>query len=120
MIAQPDTELKHRVEMKSLGATIKLLREAQGMSASELADKLDVNKSYVSLLESDARKPSVDVLQKLAKTLRVPMNFLVEVATGTSEPSAHRELRGVLDEFDALERKLNLVIKKLPRRSTTP
>ena len=65
---------------KNLGETIKLLRNAKDFTAVELADQIGVNKSYVSLLENNARRPSIDVLSKLATCLDVPLSFLVEVS----------------------------------------
>jgi transcriptional regulator with XRE-family HTH domain len=114
---QPDTETKHRVEMKSLGATIRLLREVKGLSATAFASTLGVDKSYVSLLESDTRKPSVELLNKIANTLGVPLDFLVQVVT--ERPQADCEITGILDEFDELERRLNRVLSKVSRRTKT-
>ena len=99
---------------KTLGETIKLLRDAKGFSAMELAEFIEVNKSYVSLLESDARRPSIDVLSKLASSLDVPLSFLVEVSTGETNKQ-NRALRDVFKEFEAVERKLKNVIGKLSR-----
>ena len=102
--------------MKSLGATIRLLRESHGMNAIELAKAIEVDKSYISLIESDARKPSVELLNKLAAKLRVPLDFLVDMAI-ERERDKNCELGNIFTEFEALERKLKNVIGKKPRRT---
>ena len=103
---------------KTLGETIKLLRDARGLSAMQLAKEIGVNKSYVSLLESDTRRPSIDVLNKLASELHVPLSFLVEVSTGETSKQ-NRALKNVFQEFEAVERKLKNVIGKLSRPKKT-
>lgn len=100
---------------KTLGETIKLLRDANAISASKLAEEIGVNKSYVSLLESDARRPSIDVLQGVASALNVPLSFLVEISTGEATGKENRALKNVFQEFDEVERKLKNVIGKLSR-----
>ena len=112
-ITQLQTEII--IMNKSLGETIKLLRHANDFSASELAEKIGVNKSYVSLLESDSRTPSINVLKDLATELNVPLSFLVEVSTGEESGKKNQNLRSVFSEFEALERKLKNVISKLSR-----
>jgi transcriptional regulator with XRE-family HTH domain len=104
---------------KSLGETIKLLRVANRISATDLADKISVKKSYVSLIESDTRRPSVDVLKEIATALNVPLSFLVEVSTGEASEKRNQPLKDVFQEFDEVERKLRNVIAKLSGSSKT-
>ena len=102
--------------MKTLGATIKMIRESHGLSAVELAKAIDVDKSYVSLIESGTRKPSVEMLNKLATELRVPLDFLIDTAIERKSESLS-ELGNIFSEFEALERKLKNVLAKQSRRS---
>lgn len=57
---------------------LKTLREARGLNQVELAAKAKVTTAYVSLLEAGKKKnPSLDVLQRLAKALGVPVAELL-------------------------------------------
>ena len=61
------------------GMKIKTLREAKGWSQVELAKQARVARPYLVRLESGERKnPSLDILQRLAKALGVPVAGLLE------------------------------------------
>jgi transcriptional regulator with XRE-family HTH domain len=63
-----------------IGARLKRLREARGVSQLELAKRAKVAQGYISELESGTkgRRPGIAVLQRLAKALKVPMTDLLE------------------------------------------
>jgi transcriptional regulator with XRE-family HTH domain len=71
----------------SLGRNIRLVRTARGLALSELAGEAGISSSYLSLIESDRRHPSLRVLRLLAERLRVPTSVLLW-ETGPSEGSA--------------------------------
>lgn len=67
---------------ETVGQRIKRFREERDLTASELADKAGVAKSYLSTLEHDevgtnARRPSADTLYRIAKVLGVAMSDLL-------------------------------------------
>lgn len=47
------------------------LRQAKGLSQEELADRADINRNYVGLLEREEHAATVDMLEKLAAVLEV-------------------------------------------------
>ena len=54
------------------------LRQAKGLSQEELADRADINRNYVGLLEREEHAATVDMLEKLAVVLEVePQAFFV-------------------------------------------
>jgi len=58
---------------------LKTLRTAQDMGLRELAKKAKVPPGYLAELEAGKKKnPSLDVLQRLAKALGVPVTELLE------------------------------------------
>lgn len=63
----------------SLGARIRALREAQGISLTQLATASSLSKGYLSTIESDATgaNPTLDVLTKIASALDVTVGDLV-------------------------------------------
>ena len=69
-----------RPRKETLGLRIKKYREERGMTATQLADKADISKSYLSELEAapdDARGPSANVLYRIADALGVAMSDLL-------------------------------------------
>jgi transcriptional regulator with XRE-family HTH domain len=68
------------------GHEVALLREQQGMSQADLAEKCGVNPSYMSLLESGGRQPSSAVTFKIASALGVA--FAAITRTKGLEPAS--------------------------------
>ncbi len=58
---------------------LKALRKRQGMSQAALADRVKVSDAYIAMLETGIRKnPSLPVLRRLAKALKVKVAELLE------------------------------------------
>ena len=56
---------------------LRRLRNAQGLSQEELADRADVNRNYVGMLEREEHAATIDMLEKLADVLDIdPVEFL--------------------------------------------
>ncbi|WP_077328071.1 helix-turn-helix domain-containing protein [Virgibacillus siamensis] len=61
-----------------IGETIKKLRQDKKMSISELADKADVAKSYLSSIERNLQSnPSIQFIEKISTVLGVSVNELI-------------------------------------------
>ena len=58
-------------EKKGLGNVLKLLRIAKEMSIKDLATQMSVSSTYISEVESNNKKPSLDMLTKYSETLGV-------------------------------------------------
>lgn len=56
---------------------LKLLREEQELSKKDLADKLKLSPSTISMLELRERQPSLDVLNQLADYFNVDTDYLL-------------------------------------------
>lgn len=85
---------------------LKILREEKGISQTELAKRLGVNKSLISAYENQERLPSLNVLSKLAYHFNVSMEFLlginknktVDVSSLTTEQIA--AVTNVINQFE--------------------
>lgn len=53
-------------------------REALGISQEDLADRAGLHRTYVSGVERGVRNPTVTVLEKLAKALKVKSSTLLD------------------------------------------
>jgi len=56
---------------KQLGENIKKVREKSGKTQEELAEKAGIHVSYLSRIERGVVNPSVEVLENIAKVLKV-------------------------------------------------
>ena len=61
---------------QDIGTFIRTQREAAQVSVRQLAEKAGVSNPYLSQIERGLRKPSADVLQQIAKALRVSAEVL--------------------------------------------
>ena len=62
-----------------LSVIITKLREGQGLTQRDLANKAKVTAAYVAMIETGVRKnPSLAILKRLAKALGVPVTTLLE------------------------------------------
>ncbi len=69
-----------------IGSFIRSQRELAQVSVRQLAEKSGVSNPYLSQVERGLRKPSADVLNQIAKALRVSAEVLY-VRAGILEPS---------------------------------
>ena len=58
---------------------LKSLRTKKGLSQTQLATKLWLNKSIISAYETEQRSPSLDVLIKLSYEFNVSMEYLLGI-----------------------------------------
>lgn len=65
--------------IKEFAENIKNLRIKKGLTQSQLADRLWLNKSIISAYENEQRMPSLDVLIKLSYEFNVSMEYLLGV-----------------------------------------
>ncbi|MDP3495567.1 MAG: helix-turn-helix transcriptional regulator [Hyphomonadaceae bacterium] len=63
---------------KRVGANLRRVREAQGISQEDLADRAGLHRTYVSGVERGVRNPTVKVLDKTAKALKVKPSVFLE------------------------------------------
>lgn len=75
------------MSLPDYGKIVRIVRAALGVEQQALAKLLKCDKSYLSLLESGKRKPSVDLLERLAKVAELPVSQLVELGEGYGIPS---------------------------------
>lgn len=61
---------------ETVARNLRRLRQAKGLSQEELADRADINRNYVGMLEREQHAATIDMLEKLADVLETdPMEF---------------------------------------------
>lgn len=64
--------------LSALGWRIRKLREEEGWTQETLAEKTDLDRSYIAGIEAGLRNPSLKALRKLAKGFGLSMAQFVE------------------------------------------
>ncbi len=61
-----------------LGANVRRLRVEKGWTQEDYADRAGIHRTYVSDIERGRRNPTITVVEKLAKALKVSASVLIE------------------------------------------
>lgn len=59
------------------GHRIKLLRESKGYTQEQLAEKLNISRSYLSKLEIGERSSSIDLLIEISECFDITLDYLI-------------------------------------------
>ena len=75
-------------------AALKLVRQFHNLSLTDLAERLDVSKSYLSQIEHGNKKPSLDLLEAYASTFKMPLSHLLLFSenVGATDPASRVKL----------------------------
>jgi transcriptional regulator with XRE-family HTH domain len=60
------------------GEVIRELRKERNLSQEELADKADVHRTYIGMIERGEKNITLENIQKLAKALNVSLKSIFE------------------------------------------
>lgn len=61
----------------SFGSILKKIRQDNSLTQEELAKKIETSRSNIANYENDKNMPSIDVLDKLAKTFNCSIDYLL-------------------------------------------
>jgi len=67
-----------KTSLKTLGQRIKKARKNKGLLQVDLAVRVGVSTGYIGSIEQGIRYPSLKVLQKIAKQLKVNLSQLLQ------------------------------------------
>lgn len=81
---QERTALLDVTEAGSVGANIRLLRTAKGMTLDKLASMSELTRGYISLVERGLKMPSIAALLRIAEALEVKAAYFFDP---NSEPA---------------------------------
>lgn len=101
-----------KMRLETLGEFLKDQRRGAQLTLRQLADQAGVSNPYLSQIERGLRKPSAEVLQQLAKALRISAETLY-IRAGILDPEEHSarsvEL-AVLADLDLTERQKQVLL----------
>jgi transcriptional regulator with XRE-family HTH domain len=64
---------------------IKIIRSVKNLEQRQLAKKIGVDSSYISLIESGKRTPSEKIITKISKELTIPNNLILLLSSEENE-----------------------------------
>ena len=94
-------------EVQMIGLRISYFRKLNGMTQKELAEKVGINKNYLSHIESGSTEKviSLPLLIKISKTLNVELALLVDLADmNSTKNDVLRQMEEVKTMFDEVKR----------------
>lgn len=89
-----------------LGALIKEIRKARGLTQEQLAEKIDVDQKHVSRIELGKSFPSIVRLEKMADALNVPLMGFFDFLHLEEDDDVIVNLEAMLMELDGNSRKI--------------
>jgi len=93
-----------------IGTFIRTQREAAQVSVRQLAEKAGVSNPYLSQIERGLRKPSAEVLNQIAKALRVSAEVLY-IRAGILEPGEPSAVRhAIVNDIAITERQKQVLL----------
>ena len=93
-----------KVDYKFIGKRVKASRLNRHLTQEELAEKTGVSDVFISYIETGLRRPSFDTIIKIARTLDVLIDSLVNNDSLFRLPEGYRELYEILFDCDSMER----------------
>lgn len=79
------------------GTKLKRLRTMKGLTQAEFAEQIGRTQGAVGLYERGARKPSIEVLEKIASVFGVDPNYLLQ---DSNEKADYKEIVKLTGEYD--------------------
>jgi transcriptional regulator with XRE-family HTH domain len=100
------------VNVSSIGAFIRDQREQAKISIRQLAQAAGMSNPYLSQIERGLRKPSADILQQIAKGLRISAEVLYDQAEFLEDRTEGISVRGaVLADANLTERQKQVLVE---------
>ena len=104
-----------------IGKRIQQLRDAAGLTQSQLADRAGVNAEHISRIERAEKGPSIELLDRVAGALGVSIKALFDFEEEPAEDARKTAIASLLDSADdrtrdVAEAVLEVLIRKLEER----
>ena len=72
--------------IKAFGLVVKEMRKAQGLSQEALADEAQLDRTFISQLETGTKQPSLTTIFRMAAAMRVSASDLLRRVEARLEP----------------------------------
>lgn len=99
-----------RMKLGELGEFIREQRRSSRLSLRKLSDLAGISNPYLSQIERGLRKPSAEILQSIAKALRISAETLYVRAGILDEDREHDLVAEILKDGSITERQKQVLI----------
>lgn len=100
----------HRMKLAELGSFIREQRRGARLSLRKLSDLAGISNPYLSQIERGLRKPSAEILQAIAKGLRISAETLYIRAGILDEDRDHDLVAEILKDGSINERQKQVLV----------
>jgi transcriptional regulator with XRE-family HTH domain len=76
-----------------LNKALRLMRVFHDLSQKDLAEKLNISKSYLSEIESGKKQPTLPLLERYSQVFDVPVSSIMFFSEHIGERLSHQKLR---------------------------
>ncbi|MBQ8681519.1 MAG: helix-turn-helix transcriptional regulator [Bacilli bacterium] len=83
-----------------IGSKIRMLRDNHNISQEKLANILNINRNYLSRIETGKSEPSLKVLKDVAKYFKVDITTLMDIQTNGS--NSEEKIKKIIDGCEHL------------------
>ncbi|OPH54979.1 hypothetical protein BC351_30120 [Paenibacillus ferrarius] len=81
------------------GTRLRSLRKKTGLTMKELGSKFNLAESTISGYENGARKPDIEIMEKIADYFEVSVDYLLGRATDQEQSTVGRSLLQGADQY---------------------
>ena len=100
----------------NIGKNIRFIRKQKQLTQSELANKMNISRSYLGDLENNRRNPSIETVSALANALDINIDEILKSSNSPNSPNSPNEV-GV--RISNIRRNLGLSMEELGKRLDT-
>lgn len=61
----------------NIGHALKEIRKGKGLTQKQLAGKINISNTYLSEIENNTRRPSIEVIKGISDALDIPFVYLI-------------------------------------------
>lgn len=112
-----ETDGDCRKELKCIGLRIAYFRKLKNVTQAELADKLAINKNYLSHIESGSANKAVSLplLISISKALDVELSLLTDLSDLNKNELGGfvRDIRQIFEEMKELNAELDKMLEQI-------
>lgn len=96
----------------SLGSNIQMHRKLNGYTQKQLAEKINLSRTYLADIEKDRYNPSLETLKSIAEALNVSLSELVPEAN-KSITEIEADVKEMINKISKLSKEDREKIKKM-------
>ncbi|MCM1047001.1 MAG: helix-turn-helix domain-containing protein [Clostridiales bacterium] len=93
----------YRINLKEIGKRIKELRISLHYTQENFSEQIYISTSYLALLETGKRTPSIDVLAQISQTYHISIDYLLFGMEETTQAVNQRLFKSLCSQYSEQE-----------------